>query len=89
MGECSCLLCQPVKGVRPHPIYGYDLDKVSEQECLTCNELIGDEKYIEYLIFARFGGMYFLHDRCASPAFKKEHARTEKRAKARRSLHNV
>ena len=83
MTGCSCLLCQPVEGKRVHEVYGYDLDKVAEQECLICKGPIGEEAFLEYLIYARFGQMMFVHARCASEDFKKAHARTAAKAKVR------
>lgn len=61
---CTCLLCQPVPGKRPHPIWGYDLDKVAQTTCLICGKPIGNELYVEEIAWARFGSMSFVHERC-------------------------
>ena len=49
---------------RPHPKYGYDLDKVPEKLCLICEKPIGGEEYTEITQCARFGQMLFAHRRC-------------------------
>ncbi len=49
---------------RPHPVYGYDMDKVKETLCLHCSEPIRDEEYEEVRTLARFGTMMFIHKRC-------------------------
>jgi len=61
---CTCLLCRPVPGRRAHPKYGYDLDKVANMECMHCNNLIGQEAFVEQMSLARFGSMSFVHKRC-------------------------
>lgn len=61
---CDCLLCKPVEGRRAHSVYGYDLDKVKDINCLMCDQPIGDEPYVEDIAFARFGDMLFVHKRC-------------------------
>jgi hypothetical protein len=69
---CNCGLCNPQPGRRYHPKYGYDLDAVSQKECLMCGEPIGSEPYKEVLTWARFGQMLFVHKRCDGAA-KGEH----------------
>ena len=49
---------------RLHPVYGYDMDKVSKVLCLICDQPIGDEEYTEITNLARFGQMLFCHKRC-------------------------
>lgn len=60
---CTCAKC--TGSGRPHPIYGYDLDAVPAHPCLTCGEPIGSEPYHEYPVWARFGQMFLIHNRCA------------------------
>lgn len=81
--DCSCLLCKPVPGRRSHPKYGYDLDMVREQECLSCHHKIGDEPYVEQLAWARFGSMSFVHQRCETPSMVKTRSRVERNWDAR------
>jgi hypothetical protein len=49
-----------------HPLYGYDINKVSKVKCLICNIPIGNEEYVEVNTLARFGQMLFAHKRCDS-----------------------
>lgn len=69
--NCDCGLCKPKPGVRVHPEYGYDLDAVAAIECLMCGDPIGSEDYYEYPVWARFGQMFFIHERCRPAADKK------------------
>ena len=62
--DCTCLLCKPVEGLGPHPIYGYDIDRAMGTTCDMCHELIGDEPFVESLYLARFGAMFAVHLRC-------------------------
>lgn len=61
---CNCGLCRPDSNKNPHPKYGYDLNAVPGCICLICKEYIGQEKYIEVTPLARFGQMFFIHERC-------------------------
>lgn len=51
---------------RLHPKWGYDLDGVPGVRCFRCRQPIGNEKYVEETIFARYGQMLFYHERCAT-----------------------
>ena len=51
--DCQCGLCVPKFGQRVHPRWGYDLDEVAKQRCLTCDEPIGDGPYVEETCWAR------------------------------------
>lgn len=57
---------------KPHPKWGYDLNKVKDVRCLICKEVIGDEEYVEDWGLARFGTMLFLHKRCAANKKKED-----------------
>lgn len=70
--KCDCCLCVPQPGTRPHPEYGYDMNKVSGVECIVCEKPIGDEPYDEHLTWARFGQMQFIHRRCWSSEKERE-----------------
>ncbi len=72
---CDCLLCVPVPGKRAHPEWGYDLDLVPSIHCLSCDEPIGGEPYVEDVGFVRFGDMLFYHKRCAPSGAEAEAAR--------------
>lgn len=52
-------------GVRLHPQWCYDLDRVPRVHCLACGEPIGDEPYLLNTGLARFATMLFVHRRCA------------------------
>ncbi len=62
--KCTCLKCAPRPGMKFHPKWGYDLDKVRGVHCLRCGEPIGEEPYVEDMLLARFGQMCFRHKRC-------------------------
>lgn len=64
MSKCNCALCNPQPGVRAHPKWGYDLNKVPAVHCFRCGKPIGDEPYREVTTLARFGQMSFSHKRC-------------------------
>ena len=87
--ECTCLLCRPVPGKRPHPVYGYDLDLVAVQRCAKCGDLIGAEPYAEELGMARFGQMRFIHSRCESEKDRRSRMRMEKNWKKRCTVRGV
>ena len=87
--ECTCLLCRPVPGKRPHPVYGYDLDLVAVQRCAKCGGLIGDEAYVEELGMARFGQMRLMHSRCENEKDRRSRLRMEKSWRERSSVHNA
>lgn len=80
---CSCLLCSPIDGRRPHPVWGYDLDAVPAVHCLHCDTPIGDEPYVEEAAVARFGQMQFVHARCAPAGLEQRTALITSRAKRR------
>jgi len=61
---CTCAGCTGEGD--PHPRYGYDRNKVKTVRCLMCDELIGDEEYVENTSLARFGNMFFTHRRCST-----------------------
>jgi hypothetical protein len=77
---CTCLLCVPVEGRRADPVFGYDLDLVPSICCLRCDEPIGDEPYVEEAGVARFGDMFFLHQRCAIGDWKPRLVKRQKAA---------
>lgn len=60
--KCACAKCAGVG--RPRPVYGYDLDAVPTHPCLMCGQPIGAEPYREYLVWARWGDMFLIHERC-------------------------
>jgi hypothetical protein len=76
--KCTCLLCQPVDGKRVHPVYGYDLDLVTGQSCISCGDPIGDAAYVEELGLARFGSMQFRHATCEDEKAKQARLRMER-----------
>lgn len=61
--DCQCAGCTGTGD--PHPVYGYDRSRVPGVRCLHCDEPIGDERYVEITMIARFGTMYFAHERCS------------------------
>ena len=89
--KCTCLLCRPVDGKRGHPIYGYDLDLVAGQRCISCGEPIGDFAYVEELGLARFGSMQFRHVACEDEKAKKARLKMESNWHNRRNkaIHGV
>jgi hypothetical protein len=63
--SCQCPKCAPYPGAKPHPVYGFDLNKVKDTLCLICDKPIGNESYELDTSLARFGRMLFIHKRCA------------------------
>lgn len=60
--KCDCARCRGV--VSADPVYGYDRAAVPSAKCLMCDQPIGGEAWHEYPVWARFGQMFFIHDRC-------------------------
>ena len=70
MPNCDCGLCKPRPGVDPDPEYGYDRNAVPTTSCLMCGDPIGAEDYYEFPVWARFGQMFLIHERCRPAADK-------------------
>lgn len=59
---CNCFKCKGHPNA--HPIWGYDVAKVKDMDCIACDKPIGSEPYVESSGMARFGIMEFVHKRC-------------------------
>lgn len=61
---CTCAGCLGLPTA--DPVWGFDLSKVPQTNCMLCHQPIGEEPYILEAGVARFGTMQFLHERCSA-----------------------